>query len=75
MLNLTWLRDNEPVRLYLYSVAAVLFAGLNLAGLLTDEWVAFGLSSAATVLGIVGGAQAARAKVEPTGRHRAPVDA
>jgi hypothetical protein len=60
------------VRLYLYSVAGVLFAGLNLAGILTDEWLPFALSSAATVLGIVGGAQAARARVEPTGRHHAP---
>jgi hypothetical protein len=68
----TWLKDNEPVRLYLYSVALVLFAGLNLAGILSDEWQLFAISSAAVVLGVVGGANAARAKVEPTGRHSAP---
>jgi hypothetical protein len=60
---LSRLKLTEPVRLYLYSVALVAVAGLNLAGILTGEWQQYAISSAATVLAVGAGGEAARASV------------
>jgi hypothetical protein len=57
------LKLTEPVRLYLWSVSAVLFVGLNLAGVLTGEWQAYATSSAAVLLGVLPATAAARASV------------
>jgi hypothetical protein len=58
------LKLTEPVRLYLYSLALVAIAGLQLAGYLTGDWVQYALTDSAVVLGVAGaGAEAARASV------------
>jgi hypothetical protein len=52
----------EPVRLYLYGVVVlVLVPGLALAGIVTGQWVPYLISSAAVVLAVAGGTEAARA--------------
>lgn len=61
--RLARLKLSEPVRLYAYSVLVVLAVGLNLAGVLTGEWLPYATSSAAVVLGVAGAAEAARASV------------
>lgn len=53
----------EPVRLYLYGVGAVLLAGLALAGVLTGEWLDYGLAALGVLLAVPAGTEAARASV------------
>lgn len=60
---LTRLKLTEPVRLYLYTVLVVLTLGLQLAGWLSGDWQNFLAMNAAVVLGVTGGAEAARASV------------
>jgi hypothetical protein len=55
------LKLTEPVRLYLYSVVGVVDTGLVLAGVLTGDWPAYVISAAATLLGVAGATEAARA--------------
>lgn len=46
------LHDAEPVRLWLYSVVTtVILPALALAGWATDQWIAFAITAAGTVLG------------------------
>jgi hypothetical protein len=60
----------EPVRLYLYSVIAlVIVPGLNLAGWLVGQWPAFAISSAAVVLAVAGAGEAARASTYSLASH------
>jgi hypothetical protein len=62
----------EPVRLYLYSLALVIFAGLQLAGALTGEWLQFAITGAGVVLAVGAGGEAVRASVySPAGVVRA----
>jgi hypothetical protein len=63
---LTRLKLTEPVRLYIYSVALVLFTGLNLAGYLTGAWQDYAAASAATLLGFGVAGESARASVYST---------
>lgn len=53
---------SEPVRVYVYGLAALLVGGLVLAGVLTDEWRAFLLAGLPAVLAVPA-AEAARASV------------
>lgn len=61
--TLSRLKLAEPVRLYLYSVGAVLVAGLVLAGAVTGEWSEFALAALAALLAVPAGTEAARASV------------
>lgn len=55
----------EPVRLYLFSVAGVVVAGLVLAGVLTREWADFLLPALGVILVVPPVAQVVRSAVYP----------
>lgn len=63
---LSRLKLTEPVRLYLYGLGAVVLVGLVLAGVITEEWRAYGLTALGVVLGLVPATEAARASVYST---------
>lgn len=60
------LKASEPVRLYLYSALLVVLGGLVLAGVLTTQWEAFGISAGATLLVVPAATEAARSSVYST---------
>ena len=61
----------EPVRLYLYGVGSIVLVGLALAGVLTGEWLDYGLTALGVVLAVGTGTEAARASVySPAGLIR-----
>lgn len=67
--NPPWLlREREPLRVYLHTVAVVIAAGLVLFGVITDEVAEFIGAAAAQLLLVSGAAEVTRLKVysEPT---------
>lgn len=70
------LKLSEPVRLYCYSLLSAVLVALVVVGYLTEEWQAALTGVVAAVLGVVPGAEAARATVySEAGHYRGLYDA
>lgn len=63
------LKLSEPVRTYLYGVAAMLAVGAVLAGWLTGQWATYLTALAGVLLGVVPATEAARASVYSYAGH------
>lgn len=70
-LAITRAKLTEPVRLYLYSVGAVIVTGLLLGGWLTEEWGAYLMAALGVILGLVPAGYAIRASVWSQAGHMA----
>jgi hypothetical protein len=66
---LSRLKLSEPVRLYCYSLLTAVLVALVAVGYVTEEWQAALTGIAAALLGVVPGAEAARASVYSPKTH------
>ena len=67
--RLARLKLSEPVRLYAYGILSAVVVALVLVGTITGEWGDALLGIVAAVLGVVPGAEAARASVYSPRTH------
>ncbi len=73
---LTRWKNAEPVRLYLYGLALIVVAGLQLAGVLAGDWPDYAAMAVAVLLGVIPAAEAVRASVyAPTSTLAAVMEA